>query len=44
MKLALLLTLSLLGTSLMAAETYSRTDLLVEPTELAKHQFSIRHS
>jgi thiosulfate/3-mercaptopyruvate sulfurtransferase len=35
MKLALLLTLSLLGTSLMAAETYSRTDLLVEPTELA---------
>jgi thiosulfate/3-mercaptopyruvate sulfurtransferase len=35
MKLALLLTAFLWGTSLMAAETYPRTDLLIEPTELA---------
>ncbi len=43
MKLALLLTLSLLGTSPIAADTYPRTDLLIEPTELAstKSQFVI---
>src|ERR1700730_18467548 len=36
MRLALLLAVFLLGTSLMAAETSPLTDLLVEPMELAK--------
>lgn len=36
MKLAFILSFSLLGTSLMGAGTYSRTELLVEPSNLAK--------
>ena len=43
MKLALFLTVLLVGSSLMAAESYPRTDLLVEPTELSsgKSQFVV---
>ena len=37
MRFAFVVGFLLWGTSLMAAESYSRTDLLIEPSELAKN-------